>query len=47
MNGTINVPSYRGDNPDTLVGMPGRFQGLNTGVMLLNLERMRKSSQYK
>ena len=47
LNVIINVPSYRGDNQDTLVGMPGRFQGLNTGVMLLNLERMRKSSQYK
>ena len=31
---------------DTHVGGPGRYQGLNTGVLLLDLEKMRNSSLY-
>ena len=27
-------------------GSPGRFQGLNSGVVLYNLEKMRQSSLY-
>ena len=28
------------------LGMPGRFQGLNTGVVLFHLEKMRRSKEY-
>jgi len=37
---------HRKSHPESLVGRPGRFQGLNTGVLLLDLEKMRKSSEY-
>jgi len=37
---------HRKSHPDSPVGQPGRFQGLNTGVLLLDLERMRNSSEY-
>ena len=30
-------------NPDTILGNPGRFQGLNVGVLLLRLDRMRSN----
>ena len=33
-------------NPETIFGLPGRYQGLNTGVVLFNLEKMRKSVEY-
>ena len=33
-------------NPETYLGSPGRYQGLNTGVVLFNLERMRSSGEY-
>ena len=38
---------YRKENPGTLVGMPGRYQGLNTGVILMDLDRIRQSSIYR
>ena len=38
---------YRKENPGTLVGMPGRYQGLNTGVILMDLDRIRQSSLYR
>jgi len=31
-------------NPNSVLGKPGPLQGLNTGVVLFNLERMRRSS---
>ena len=33
-------------HPDSKLGLPGPFQGLNVGVLLLNLEKMRKSVSY-
>ena len=38
---------FKTTNPDTHIGGPGRYQGLNTGVLLLDLEKMRKSTLYK
>jgi len=38
---------YRTQNPDTHIGQPGRFQGLNTGVVLYNLARMRESKEWQ
>jgi len=38
---------YRKIEPDTKIGKPGRFQGLNTGVLLLRLDRMRDSELYE
>ena len=38
---------YRKENPGTLVGMPGRYQGLNTGVILMDLNKIRRSSLYR
>ena len=37
---------YRASNPGTLIGSPGRFQGLNTGVALYNLARMRSKTTF-
>ena len=37
---------FRESHPGTHVGAAGRFQGLNTGVLLLDLERMRASPSY-
>ena len=37
---------YRESNPGTEIGKPGRFQGFNTGVVLFNLDRMRRSELY-
>ena len=31
---------------DTHIGGPGRYQGLNTGVLLLDLQKMRESELY-
>ena len=39
--------SYKQIQPDTHIGKPGRYQGLNTGVLLLDLEKMRKSKLYQ
>ena len=33
----------RKDHPGTELGEPGKLQGVNTGVVLLHLERMRTS----
>ena len=33
----------RKDHPGTALGEPGELQGVNTGVVLLHLERMRTS----
>ena len=39
--------SYKKIDPGTHIGGPGRYQGLNTGVLLLDLEKMRKSVLYQ
>ena len=36
----------RGFHSDTHIGEPGRYQGLNTGVLLLDLQKMRTSELY-
>jgi len=38
---------YRSQHPGTHIGEPGRYQGLNTGVVLYNLARMRASEQWQ
>ena len=38
--------AYRALNPHTKVGQPGKFQGLNTGVVLMDLDKMRRSQLY-
>ena len=40
------VRAYREASPSSMVGSPGHMQGLNTGVVLLDLERMRASQLY-
>ena len=40
------LTGWRTAHPDTELGMPGQFQGLNVGVMLLWLDRMRASKLY-
>ncbi len=37
---------FRNRTPDTKVGEPGRMQGFNTGVVLMDLTRMRSSRLY-
>ena len=37
---------YRQLNPETEIGEPGKFQGLNTGVVLYSLQRMRENEKY-
>jgi len=37
---------YRILHPNSSFGLPGRFQGFNTGVVLYNLQAMRESSVY-
>ena len=37
---------YKEANPNTTVGEPGVLQGVNTGVMLLRLDRMRQSHRF-
>ena len=37
---------YRDLNPGTQVGLPGRFQGLNTGVALYNLAHLRTHAKF-
>ena len=34
-------------NPNSTLGYPGRFQGLNVGVLLLRLDRMRTNLQFQ
>ena len=33
-------------HPETKFGAPGRFQGLNVGVLLLRLDRLRKNKMF-
>ena len=33
-------------HPDTVIGEPGELQGVNTGVVLLDLGRMRRSEEF-
>ena len=40
------LESFRADNPDTALGLPGEQQGRNTGVALYNLACLRQSSLY-
>ena len=42
----LATTAYRDLNPDTKVGQPGKYQGLNTGVVLMDLEKMRQSDFY-
>ncbi|TRY61033.1 hypothetical protein TCAL_01446 [Tigriopus californicus] len=37
---------YREQNPGTHIGEPGRFQGLNTGVVLFDFEKMRTNVDF-
>ena len=37
---------FRSSNPNTQIGLPGRFQGLNTGVALYNLARLRTDATF-
>ena len=46
MNGHQMLTGYRELHPDTELGMPGPLQGLNVGVLLLELDRMRESEDY-
>ena len=43
---TLALKRYRQQNPYTSIGEPGKFQGLNTGVVLYNLQRMRENEKY-
>jgi len=43
----LNLEQYRRWFPETTLGDPGWSQGLNTGVVLYNLERMRQSSTWE
>ena len=38
---------YLEDNPQSHLGLPGPQQGLNTGVVLFNLQSMRESQEYR
>jgi len=40
------VYEYRAENPGTEVGSPGNLQGVNTGVVLLHLAKMRESLRF-
>jgi len=40
------LTDYRRKHPGTKIGEPGRLQGLNTGVVLYRLDRMRQSPLY-
>ena len=42
----INLEKYLDADPDTNLGLPGRHQGLNTGVVLYHLGKMRDSDTY-
>ena len=41
-----NLKVYKSMNPKTKFGQPGKFQGLNMGVVLYDLEAMRRSKKY-
>ena len=36
----------RAENPGTEIGSPGNLQGINTGVVLLHLAKMRQSNRF-
>ena len=36
----------RAENPGTEVGSPGNLQGINAGVVLLHLAKMRESNEF-
>ena len=42
----LEQAGYISSHPDTVFGLPGRFQGLNMGVVLFRLEKMRKSKLF-
>ena len=42
----IVLTDYIAQHPNTTLGLPGASQGYNSGVVLYQLERMRRSSQY-
>ena len=42
----LEQSGYIAAHPSTELGLPGRFQGLNMGVVLFNLDRMRSSKVY-
>ena len=42
----IVLTDYIAQHPNTTLGLPGPFQGYNSGVVLYQLERMRRSSLY-
>ena len=42
----IILDNFSQTNPITLLGQPGRYQGLNTGIVLFDYEKMRKSVPY-
>ena len=41
-----NLKDYRQRNPGTKLGQPGKFQGFNMGVVLYDLDEMRRSKKY-
>ena len=45
---TQNYSNFRfyESNPDSELGFPGKFQGLNVGVLLLKLDKMRNNWSY-
>ena len=42
----IALHAHRTEQPDSELGEPGRLQGVNTGVVLLHLARMRESEMF-
>jgi hypothetical protein len=43
----LATTAYRQQHPATAIGSPGKLQGLNTGVVLYHLARMRDSAIYR
>ena len=46
VNGVAKIFRYRDKHQGTHLGEPGRFQGLNVGVVLLKLNKIRINEQY-
>ena len=42
---TVKQTLYRVKNPDSPLGEPGPLQGVNTGVVMLDLKKMRLSKE--
>lgn len=42
----LNTIAYRKKHPESGIGLPGRFQGFNSGVALFDLQKMRESQLY-